>query len=47
MTTLVLEFKKIQSDDKTLYSTYYSNSKEEAFINENVIDVLYETYKNL
>ena len=48
VTTLVLEFKKVQSDDKTLYSTYYLNSKEEAIINENDInDVLYETYKNL
>ena len=32
--TLVLEFKKIQSDDKTLYSTFYSNSKAETIINE-------------
>ena len=27
MTTLVLEFQKIQSDDKTLHSTFYLNSE--------------------
>ena len=35
VTTLVQhEFKKIQSDGKTLYSTVYSNSKAETIINE-------------
>ena len=28
LTILVLEFKKIQSDDETLYSIFYSKSKE-------------------
>ena len=27
--TLVLEFKKIENDDKTKYSTFYLNSKAE------------------
>ena len=34
VTTLVLEFKKIESDDKTKYSTFYSSSKAETVINE-------------
>ena len=36
-TTLVLVFKKIESDDKTKYDTY-SNSKAEVIINESDID---------
>ena len=35
--TLVLELKKIQSDDKLLYSTLYSHSKAETIINESCI----------
>ena len=38
VTALVLEFKTIQSDDKTLYSTLYLNSKAETIINESYID---------
>ena len=34
MNALVLEFKKIESDDKTLYSTFYLNSKAETAVNE-------------
>ena len=52
---IVLEFKKRQSDDKALYSTFYSNSKPETIINENDIGdvfesiystIIYQTYKN-
>ena len=38
MTTLVLEFKKIKSDDRTKYSTFYSNPKAKTIINESDID---------
>ena len=38
VTTLTLQFKKIQSDDKTLQSTFYSNPKAEIIINESDID---------
>ena len=41
--TLVLEFKKIQSDDKTLYSAFYLNSKTEAIITESGIDDVFES----
>ena len=42
MTTLVLEFKKIESD-KTKYGTFYSNSKAEIIVNESDIDGIFET----
>ena len=42
VTTLVLVFKKIQNDDKTLYSTSYLNSKAETIINESDIDDVFE-----
>ena len=43
--TVVLEFKKIQSDDKALYSTFYSNFKEETIINESgIYDALESIY---
>ena len=35
VTTLVLDLKNIQSDDKTLLSTIYSTSKVETIINKN------------
>ena len=38
MTTLVLEFKKIESDGKTKYMTFCSNSDTETFINKCDID---------
>ena len=44
VTTLVLEFKKIQSDDKTLYSTLYLNSKTETIINESDIDDVLKSF---
>ena len=42
MTTLVLELKKIQSDEKTLCSTFYLNSKAEIIIDEGNIDDVFE-----
>ena len=41
--TLVLEFKKIQSDDKTLYGTFYLNSKAETIINESGNDDVFKS----
>ena len=38
MTTLVLEFIKIESDNSAKYSTFYSNSKAETVINESDIN---------
>ena len=34
VTTLVLEFSRIENDDETKYSTFYSNSKAETTVNE-------------
>ena len=44
--TLVLEFKKIESDDKTKYDTFYSHSKAETIINESDIDDVFESIYN-
>ena len=45
MTTLVLVFKNIESEDKTKYDNFYSSSKAEIIINENdVDDVLQSIY---
>ena len=41
--TLVLEIKKIQSDDKTLYSNFYLNSKGKTIINESDTDDIFES----
>ena len=43
MATLVLKFKKIQSNDKTIYSTFYSNSKAETIINESDINEVFKS----
>ena len=43
VTTLVLEFNKIGSDDKTKYDTLYSNSKADTVINESNIDNVFES----
>ena len=43
MTTLVLVFKKIESENKTKYETFYSNSKAEIMINESDIDNLFKS----
>ena len=42
-TILVFEFTKIQSDDKSLYSTLHSNSKAETVVNEIDIDDVFES----
>ena len=55
MITRVLEFKKIESDDETKYSTFYSSSKAETiimrvilimYLNQSIVQ-LYQTYKNI
>ena len=43
MTTLVSEFKKIGSDDKTKYDTFYLNSKTKTIINESWVDDIFES----
>ena len=43
MTTLSLVFKKIESQDKTKYGTFYSHSKAKAIINESDIDDVLES----
>ena len=43
MTTLALEFKKLESVDATKYTTFYSNSKAEMNINESNIDNVFES----
>ena len=43
MTTLVLVFKQIESDDKTKYDTFCSHSKVETVINESDIDDKFES----
>ena len=43
VTTLVVEFKKIESDDETKHSTFYSNSKAEAVVNESNIDDIFQS----
>ena len=43
MTTLVLVFKKIESEDKTKYDNFYSSSKAEISINESDIDDMFQS----
>ena len=43
VTTLVLEFKKIESDNETKYSIFYSNSKAETIIKKSDIDDVLES----
>ena len=43
VTKLVLEFKKIESDNETKYRTFYLNSKAEAIMNESYIDYVFES----
>ena len=40
---LVLEFIKIENNDKTKYNTCYSNSEAEVIINESDIDDVFES----
>ena len=50
MTSLFSKFTKIQTDDKILYSTFYSHSKTAVVINENnigeVFKWIYSTVKS-
>ena len=43
MTTLVLVFTKIESEDKTKYDNFYSSSKAEIIINESDIDDVFQS----
>ena len=43
MTTLVLVFKKIKSEDKAKYDTVSSNSKAKIIINESDIDDVFQS----
>ena len=43
MKTLVLVFKRIESEDKAKYDTFYSNSKAEIIINISDIDDLFQS----
>ena len=43
---LVLQFKKIERDEETKYSTFYSSSKVETVINESDIDDAFESIYN-
>ena len=43
ITTLILKIKKIESDDETEYSTFYSSSKAEAVINDRAISDGFES----
>ena len=42
-TTLVLVFKKVQSEDKTKYDHFYSSSKAEIIINKSDIDNVFQS----
>ena len=44
ITTSVLEFKKIENDDETKYTTFYFNSKAETIFNESDIDDIFESF---
>ena len=44
---LLLVFKKIESEDKTKYDIFYSNSKTEIIVNGSDIDDVFQYYKNL
>ena len=43
VTILVLAFKKIEGDDETKYSTFYSNSKAETIINESDTNYVFKS----
>ena len=40
---LVLEFKKIENDDETKFTTFYFNAKAQTIINECDIDDIFES----
>ena len=43
MTALKIEFKKIENDDATKCTTFYSNSKAQTIVNESDIDDVFES----
>ena len=43
MTTLVLVFQKIESDNKTKYGNFCSSSRAEIIINESDIDYVFQS----
>ena len=43
MITLVLVFKMTESENKTKYDNFYSNSKAEIIINKNGIDDVFQS----
>ena len=43
VTTLIVGFKKIESDNAAKYTTFYSNSKAETIIYESKIDDVFES----
>ena len=43
VTALILEFKKIENDNKTKYSTFHLNSKPETVINESDTNDMFES----
>ena len=43
VTALVLGFNKIENDDETKFTTFYSNSKAETIVNESDIDDIFES----
>ena len=43
MITLVLEFTKLESDDKIKRSTFYSTSNEKSVINEKHVDEVFQS----
>ena len=43
MAVLVLVFKKIESEDKTNYDSFYSSSKAEMIINESAFDDVFKS----
>ena len=43
VTAMVLELKKIESDNETKYNMFYSNSNAESVINESDIDDVFES----
>ena len=43
MTAIIFVFKKIESEDKAKYDTFFSHSKAETIINESDIDDAFES----
>ena len=43
MPALILVFKNVESEDKTKYDTFYSNSKAEMIINNSDTDIVFQS----